>query len=143
MNQEPGARRRRSQSHSSADTVRVSLPYPKPGETVETEFPRYGIFVIIERRAVESQQDLRGRFVLTAPVGNDNRTHATRMGAGVDRPKKMGVTLCTESTPTAKASGSRITGLELEQVTCYRCRTLLTEAGVVLANATTEKGEGS
>lgn len=141
MNSKIPRSRRDIKSFSGAETVRVQLPYPKAGETLQVEFPRYGLTVLVERREEETQEQLRARYCVTAPMGEgDNRTHATRLGTGTARPKKMGVTLCTEEAVQSKASGIRLQGLELESVTCSRCRAALARDGVDIA---TKEGNGS
>lgn len=135
MNDKTPRSKREIQSFSDPDTVRLSVPYPKPGQTLQVEFERYGLSLLIERREKESQEQLRRRFVVTAPVGEDNRTHAARMGTGAVKPKKMGVTLCTEHVAASKASGTRIAGLTLDSVTCSRCRAALGREGVEINGA--------
>lgn len=119
-------------SHSSATTVRVTLPLPPHGQVEEVEFASYGLRVLVERLPQETQEQLRGRFVVTAPIGSDNRMHAARLGTGVLSPKKLGVTLCTEGKATGLASDTRINGLGLETVTCVACKTNLTREGIEL-----------
>lgn len=133
-------KKRPNGSYSSSTQVRITVPLPEPGEYAEAEFPRYGLKVLIERLPQESEEQTRGRFVVTAPMDNDHRTHAARLGTGVFKPKRMGVTLCTETRPDPKKSGTRITGLDLESVTCVACRTKLGAEGVALEPP---KGSGS
>lgn len=133
-------KKRPNGSYSSGDKVRISVPLPKPGEYAEAEFPTYGLKVLIERMPQESEEQVRARFVVTAPGEGDHRTHAARLGAGVFKPKKMGVTLCTETRSDPKQSGTRITGLGLESVTCPTCRVRLGSEGVQLQE---QKGDGS
>lgn len=132
--------RREIKSFSEADSVRLVVPLPAPGHTVEIEYPRYGLSLIVERREEDSQEQLRARFVLTAPMEKDRRTHATRIGTGLLRPKKMGVTLCTEEVAQSLGSGPRIDGLTLEHVTCSKCRSKLASEGVELVD---QEGSGS
>jgi hypothetical protein len=125
---------RKIKSFSSPDTVRLTVPLPAPGELAEAEFPRMGLRVVVERLPQEAEEQIRKRFVVTAPVGKDNRTHAARLGSGQFNPKKLGVTLCTEEKADSLASGNRITGLTLDAVTCGKCVTSLVHEGVVFGS---------
>lgn len=129
-------------SYSARDTVRVTLPYPQPGGVAEVEFQKFGLRVLVERIQQETEEQVRARFVVTAPIGTDNRTHAARLGTGTVNPKKLGVTLCTEEAAAPRASGIRITGLTLESVTCGRCQARLGREGVQITSSTPAE-EGS
>lgn len=133
-------RKRASSSYSSAEKVRVTIPLPDYGQCLEADFPNYGLKLLIERIPQESEEQVRNRFVVTAPVDSDHRTHAARLGTGLLKPKKMGVTLCTENNADPRQTGTRITGLGLDSVTCTACRSRLTREGVLLE---VEKGNGS
>jgi hypothetical protein len=119
-------------SYSSADHVRLTIPVPPVGQVVEFTYEARNLRILIERMAPETQEQLRERYVVVAPVGNDNRTHACRMGSGTISPKKMGVTICREGKSDPLPSGNRINGLQLEHVTCDYCIRKLTSEGVEL-----------
>lgn len=132
MDQEVPRGKRTIKSFSSANSIRVTLPLPEPGEIAEVAFPLYGVHVVIERVPQESEEKIRERFVVTSPVGKDNRTHAARLGGGTINPKKLGITLCTEGKAESLATGNRINGLPLDAVTCAKCQNALIREGVNL-----------
>lgn len=134
MSAETEPRKRPISSFSSADHVRLTIPVPKDGEVIEFTYEARNLRILIEKMEPETQEQLRARYVIVAPVGNDSRTHACRLGAGGISPKKMGITICREGHKDPIPSGNRIQGLQLEHVTCETCVKKLASEGVQLNN---------
>lgn len=120
-----------NKSRSKANTAYVQVPIPEIGETMEVDVPRYGLTLLVHRATGETQEQIRSRYTVVAPVQPDRRTHAARMGTGAVKAKKFGTTVCTENrAPSEKAqSGARI-DLPLDCVVCPGCRKVLTAEGV-------------
>lgn len=132
--QPPKATAKSNKSGSKANTAYVQVPIPEIGETMEMDVPRYGLTLLVHRAAGETQEQIRSRYTVVAPVQPDRRTHAARMGTGALKAKKFGTTVCTENrAPSEKAqSGARI-DLPLDCVVCLGCRKILTAEGVEFA----------
>jgi hypothetical protein len=128
------AKPKRVHSRSSANTIMVTIPLPKIGETAELLVPRYGLTLLIDRSAVESEEDRRKRYTACGPTrSSDRNLHAARIGTGERKAKMLFATVCSEneSSDAKIRSGARL-DVPLEFVTCVGCRKVLTAEGVSL-----------
>lgn len=124
-NNKPGRRARRG-----IDTKKIAaeLPIPEPGETITYEIPRYNLTVLVERGAAETQEQMRERYTVVAPVSPDRRLHAARLGVGAVKGKRLSITLCATSEKLV-ASGQRV-DVPLDTVSCTGCIRALKDEGI-------------
>lgn len=135
-NIEPVVTRRASKTVDGR-RVRLDIVLPNPGETATFEVPRYNLTVLVERGAIETQEQLRERYTVVAPTGNDRRLHAARLGVGATKAKRLALTLCSQSAPAERAiqSGNRLDGVPLDTVTCIGCVKIMKDEGIEIKGA--------
>lgn len=122
----------------SAKKVTTEIPLPEPGETITFEIARYNLTVLVERGAAETQEQIRSKYAVVAPISPDRRLHVARIGVGAVKGKRLSTTVCSQDLPREKAisSGSRI-DVPLDVATCTSCVRILKSEGVEIKGETT------
>ncbi|MEV5538505.1 hypothetical protein AB0L13_16740 [Saccharopolyspora shandongensis] len=114
------------------DTIRITLPVPAPGETVEHTEGDYVILIENTRTITEPVGPEVGEIVGYTVVETDNTGSHVHAAAVEQRPHRTRVrtyTLCDRS--EKRKVRRRLSGTPLSIVTCSQCRVRLEKAGAL------------